>query len=238
MDKDFRGIFEKNGYVLIGWAEVGIVTIFSNDPITKPEDLKNLRMWIWEGDPTAEAAFAALRIKPIPLSITDVMTSLQTGMINAVYASPLSVMAMQWNTKMKYMFTLPLTTSAGAVVISKKAFDELDEGDRKILLDAGAKDFRALTLQSRKDNDESMEILSKKLTFTNPAGAEAVKQFENAGNEARNALVGKLYPRSLLDKVEKELKSYRAVKSGKTSARQPEKTVKKTAAPVKKAAAK
>ncbi len=215
MDKDFRKIFEDKGYVLLGWAEVGIVTIFSNEPITKKEDFKKVKMWLWEGDPAAEAAFAALDIKPIPLSITDVMSSLQTGMINAVYNSPLAAMAMQWNTKMKYMLTLPLTTSAGAVVISKKTFDSLEEADRKVLLEEGAKQFRQLTEQSRKDNAESLELLKKNLTFTNPENAAAVKAFEDAGEKARVSLTGKLYSKELLDKVQAELKAFRAKKTEK-----------------------
>lgn len=210
MNQDFRKAFEEKGYELLGWAEVGIVTIFSNEPIAKKEDFKKVKIWLWEGDPTAEAAFTALDIKPIPLSVTDVMSSLQTGMINAVYASPLSAMALQWNTKMKYMLTLPLTTSAGAVVISKKSFDKLSSEDKKILIDEGSKHFRKLTIQSRKDNDESLEILAKTLTFVNPENETALKEFENSGDKARKALTGKLYSEELLNKIQKELADYRA----------------------------
>ena len=215
MDKDFRQIFEEKGYVLLGWAEVGIVTIFSNEPIAKKEDFKKVKMWLWEGDPTAEAAFTALDIKPIPLSVTDVMSSLQTGMINAVYASPLSAMALQWNTKMKYMLTMPLTTSAGAVVISKKVFDALEEADQKILIDEGKKHFRKLTEQSRKDNDESLKILAKSLTFIKPENKEAIKGFEESGDKARAKLTGKLYSKELLEKVQSELKAFRASSKAK-----------------------
>ncbi len=213
LDGDFRKIFESRGYVLLGWAEVGNVYVFSNTPVTKPEDLRKVKMWIWEGDPIAEATFEALGIKPIPLSITDVQTSLQTGMIDGVYGSPLSVIAMQWFTRMKYVFGLPLTNASGAVVVAKKAFDKLSAEDQKTMLELGEKDFRALTLQSRKENAESVAVLKKKgLIFTEPAGPAVVAELEKAGETARLALVGKLYPKSLLDKVEAALKEYRAPK--------------------------
>lgn len=213
MDGDFRRIFESRGYVLLGWAEVGIVNVFSNSPVTKPEDLRNIKIWLWEGDPIAEAMFAAMKVKPIPLSVTDVMTSLQTGMINSVYGSPLSVIALQWFSRMKYVFSLPITNAEGAVLLSKKTFDSLSREDRKTLLDLGDKHFRALTLQSRKDNEESIKILkAKKLVFTDPAGPAVVAEFEKAGQEARMALVGKLYSKELLDKVENALKAFRAPK--------------------------
>jgi TRAP-type C4-dicarboxylate transport system substrate-binding protein len=210
LDADFRKIFESRGYVLLGWAEVGNVNIFSNAPVTKPEDLRNVKMWIWEGDPIAEATFSALNIKPIPLSITDVQTSLQTGMINGVYGSPLSVIALQWFARMKYVFSLPLTNASGAVLISKKAFDTLSKEDQKTMLALGEKYFRALTLQSRKENEESVLILKKKgLQFTEPASAAVVKDLEAAGQTARLALVGKLYSRELLEKVDAALKAFR-----------------------------
>lgn len=213
MDADFRRIFESHGYVLLGWAEVGNVNIFSNIPVTKPEDLRNVKMWLWEGDPIAEATFEALHIKPIPLSITDVMTSLQTGMINGVYGSPLSVIALQWFARMKYVFSLPLTNASGAVVISKKMFDTLKPEDQKAMLALGDKHFRALTLQSRKENDQSIGILKKKgLVFTEPANPSVVTQLEAAGQTARLSLVGKLYSRELLEKVENALKAFRETK--------------------------
>ncbi|OGR76499.1 MAG: ABC transporter substrate-binding protein [Elusimicrobia bacterium GWC2_64_44] len=213
MDADFRKIFESRGYVLLGWAEVGNVNIFSNAPVTQPGDLKNVKMWIWEGDPIAEATFEALHIKPIPLSITDVMTSLQTGMINGVYGSPLSVIALQWFARMKYVFSLPLTNASGAVVISKKMFDTLTPEDQKTMLALGDRYFRELTLQSRKENEQSVGILKKKgLTFTDPASPAVTAELEKAGESARQALVGKLYSRELLVKVENALKAFRAAK--------------------------
>lgn len=212
-DADFRKIFESRGYVLLGWAEVGSVNVFSNVPVTRPEDLKKVKIWLWEGDPIAEAMFAALKIKPIPLSVTDVMTSLQTGMINGVYGSPLSVIALQWYTRMKYVFSLPITNASGAVVISKKTFDAMSKEDQKTMLSLGDRYFKALTLQSRKENEQSVGVLKgKKLIFTDPAGPAVVAEFEKAGDEARRSLVGKMYSQELLDRVENALKIFRAGK--------------------------
>jgi len=212
-DADFRKYFETRGYVLLGWAEVGIVNVFSNSPVTRPEDMRGVKIWMWEGDPIAEAMFDALKVKPIPLSVTDVMTSLQTGMINGVYGSPLSVIALQWFARMKYVFSLPITNASGAVVLSKKTFDALSKEDQRTLLDLGDKHLRALTLQSRKDNAQSLTVLkNKKLIFTDPAGPAVVAEFEKAGDTARQSLVGKMYPKELLDRLQAALKVFRAGK--------------------------
>ncbi len=56
----FAKRFEEKGYILLGWAEVGFVYIFANTPLHNLEDLKKVKMWMWEGDPVAEATFKAL----------------------------------------------------------------------------------------------------------------------------------------------------------------------------------
>lgn len=215
-DADFKKIFADKGYVLLGWAEVGNVYLFANTPLTKPEDLKRVKMWLWEGDPIAEATFAALKITPIPLSVTDVMTSLQTGMINGIYASPLSVLALQWHTRMKYVFSLSITNASGAAVISRKIFDTLSKEDQKALLELADRHMRVLNAASRKDNERSIATLKKeKLTFTDPASPAVVAAFEKMGEDARQALAGKIYSRELLHMIENALKQFRAAKPKK-----------------------
>src|SRR5262249_24760634 len=76
-DRELKQAFEQNGFVNLGWAEVGWVYVYTNTPVKVPEDMKKVKMWMWEGDPIAEAAMKSLNINPIPLSITDVLTSLQ-----------------------------------------------------------------------------------------------------------------------------------------------------------------
>jgi TRAP-type C4-dicarboxylate transport system substrate-binding protein len=95
----FSKKFEEKGFILLGWAEVGFVYVFTNKPINALEDMNGVKMWMWEGDPIAEATFRAFNISPIPLSITDVLTSLQTNLINGVYISPYACTVVQWHTK-------------------------------------------------------------------------------------------------------------------------------------------
>ncbi len=208
-DAQFRKAFEDGGFVLLGWAEVGFVYVYSDRPVYSPDDLKNTKMWMWEGDPIAQAAFQAIGISPIQLSITDVMTSLQTGMINTVYTSPMGLIALSWFTRVKYMMGEPLAISNGAVVISKKMFDGLPKDLQDILLTNGKKYFRDLTLASRKENKEAIETLKKRgIEVTDPPKSVAA-QFETTGQKARRLLVGKLFPQQFLDDVEGAVAAYR-----------------------------
>jgi TRAP-type C4-dicarboxylate transport system substrate-binding protein len=209
-DKELKLAFEENGYVNLGWAEVGFVYVFTNSPVKQVEDLKGIKMWMWEGDPIAEATFKALNINPIPLSITDVLTSLQTKLIDGVYTPPLAAIALQWFTRVKYMMNAPLTDASGAVVISKKKFDELPPDLQEILLHNGKLYMEKLTKLSREENSKSIETLKKNsITLVDPASPKTFHQFDEVGKNARRLLAGKLFPEDLLTRVEKALQEYR-----------------------------
>ncbi|MFA5140559.1 MAG: TRAP transporter substrate-binding protein DctP [Elusimicrobiota bacterium] len=213
--QDFERAFAANGYVLLGWTEVGFAHVFSNAPVRSPQDMKTLKIWVWEGDPIAEAAFKAIGVHPIPLSITDVNTSLQTGLINAVYSSPLYAMALQWHEKTKYIHSVPLANASGAVLVSKKLFDTLPPQDQQILLKVCREKLKTLNELTRQENEKALSTLKAQGMKMTDASPDAVKAYEEAGRSARRSLVGRLYPQTTLDRVERTLAEYRAKKTKK-----------------------
>ena len=186
---------------LLGWAEAGFVYIMSNKPIAKMTDMKGLKMWMWEGDPVAEALYNALGVVPIQLSIADVLTSLQTNMIEAVYAPPMGAVALQWASKVKYITDLPIVNSIGALVVSKSEFNKLTPEQRKITKEVGAKYCRQIVEQTRKDNEAALTAILK-LGVQKVSVAEADKQeLMKITADVGQKLVGKLYSQDLLAKV-------------------------------------
>lgn len=214
MDRFAEG-FEKKGFILLGWAEVGFVYVFSNIPVNTIDDMKGVKMWMWEGDPLAEATFKALGVSAIPLSVVDVLTSLQTGLVDGVYTSPLACVSMQWFTKTKYVLDVPLANSNGAVLLSKRMFNKLSPEHQEIVMEKGRKYFRKLVKLGREDNEKAMEAILnsgiQKVTLPNQA---TLREYEKAGAEARRMLVGDLYDQSLLNKIEHAVQEFR---EGKTN---------------------
>ncbi len=206
----FAQKFEEKGYILLGWAEVGFVYIYTNREVHNVSDFKGVKMWMWEGDPLAEATFRAFDISPIPLSITDVMTSLQTGLIDGVYTSPLACVGLQWFTKVKYVLDVPMANSNGAVLLSKRAFKKLSPQQQSIIKEKGKLYFDKLTRLSRKDNRIAMQTMQTKgIQKIDIADKALLNQYYETGKQARSQLVGKLYSAELLDQVESALENFR-----------------------------
>jgi len=209
-DRELNKAFEESGFINLGWAEVGFVYVFTNIPVKTPDEMKGVKMWMWEGDPIAEACFRVFGIHPIPLSITDVLTSLQTKLIDGVYTPPLAAIALQWFTRVKYLINVPLADASGAVVISKKKFDELPPDLREILLRNGKHYMQKLTKLSREENTKAIETLQKNgIIKVDPASQDVIKTYDELGKKARRLLAGKLFSEDLLNRVEQAVLDYR-----------------------------
>lgn len=205
----FAKEFEKKGYILLGWTDVGFVYFFSNKMIDSIDALRSTKMWIWEGDPVARALFDSINLSPVPLSITDVMTSLQTGLINSVYVSPLGAIALQWFTKVKYMLDLPLANAVGAILMKKKYYDSL-EPDFQVLIRNTFKDhMERLTQLTRNDNKKSIEEIKNYGVKLISLSDDNIKEFDDASKKACDVVAGKLFPAELIKDVKVKIEKYR-----------------------------
>ena len=206
----FADRFEKKGFVLIGWAEVGYVYIFTNQNVKTLDDFKHLKIWMWEGDPVAQVTFKEFDVNPIPLSVTDVLTSLQTGLINTVYTSPLACIVLQWFTHLKYVSDIPLTNSMGAVLISKRTFQKIPAEYQQLVKKKGYAYFRKLTEISRKDNAASLQKMKAQgMQTLHLSTPENLKEFQEIGDRTRRDLVGKFFDQSLVDQIQQALAEFR-----------------------------
>ncbi len=213
-DGELRQALEEGGFVLLGWAELGFVNVFTNSPVAKPEDLKGLRMWTWEGDPMALTALQTLGLSPIPLSVENVLTSLQTGLINAFYTTPYAAIALQWHTRAKYVIDVPLTDASGAVLVSKKYYETLPPDLQEILVRNGRTFMAKLVQLNRQDNKNAYAEFRKRGITILQVNDKDLAYFVDVGNRTRRAMIGRAYTEEFLNRVEKSVQDFRAKPKG------------------------
>jgi TRAP-type transport system periplasmic protein len=212
MEPTFDTMLRDAGWELLGWSDVGFVYLFTKTPIHTAEDLKKVRMWLWEGDPLAETFLKTVGVSPVPLPITDVVTSLQTGLIDAVYTSALGCIALQWFTRVSYMTDLPVSHAQGAVIVSRKSFELLSPESQKIVKDLAKECFTQLAVETAKEDAASIEVLKNKgIKLVGLSSAETAG-FDGVSKTVREKLVGQLYTQELLDSVLRSLDEFRAGK--------------------------
>ena len=190
VDPLLRASFEKAGFVAPGISGGGFAYLMSVKEIHGKDDLKSAKVWIPQGDRIAEAAFKAAGVTPIPLSLADVYTSLQTGLIDTVENTTSGAIAFQWHTKVKYMVDLPLMYVVGVLVIDKKAFDALGADDQKAVNEEIGAAFARLEKINRDDNAQARGVLQKQGVTISVPTADERKAWEEIGAAARRDLVG------------------------------------------------
>ena len=151
--------FDKKGMVLMAITEVGFIYTMSTFPITTLAELKKSKAWAPEGDPISKVLLETVGVTPIPLSIPDVLTSLQTGLINTAFNSFYGSIVLQWFTKISYISDIPFAYAYGAFILDKKTFSKLPPEYAEMMKAATKTNFSKLIDDTRKSNEEALQVL-------------------------------------------------------------------------------
>jgi len=210
MDAKFIAGLEENGYISFGFSETGFTYLLSAKPTRTFDDLKGRKAWMPQGDPLSLAIVEAAGLAPVPLPISDVLTGLQTGLIDTVAAPPVGAIALQWFTKARYLTDLPITYICGTTVVSAKAFAKISPADQEIVREVMHLANRRLDETSRTDNSEAREALAAQgVEFVDPPDETRAKWDEIAATATKELIAERGYDPALLAEVESLLKAYR-----------------------------
>ena len=147
MDSRILQGLEQNGFVSFGIAEGGFAYIMSLSPIKSVSDLRLSKAWVPSSDEITLEAVNAYGVQPIPLPLGDVLTGLQTGLIDTVAAPPIATLALHWHTQVRYLTDMPILYSSAFLIIDKKAFAKLSKQDQQITRDIMGRVFKKLDKQ-------------------------------------------------------------------------------------------
>ena len=173
---------EKAGFVNFGFAAGGFAVLMSNTPIDSLDDLKGKKVWIPEGDDISRRAMETLSLSPVTLPLTDVLTGLQTGLIDIVAMSPIGALVLQWHTKVKYITELPLVYTFGFMAVDKRAFGKLSADDQAIVREVMGRTYENFNKMNLVDNRGARDALLN-------TGIESVQVAREEFEKVRAALM-------------------------------------------------
>ncbi len=173
MDPEIEKSINNAGFVNFGLAEGGFAYVMSKKAISDANELKNNKVWAPSDDAAAQAAAETFQLSPVALSMGDVLTGLQTDMINTITASPIAAIALQWHTQIKYVTDLPIAYFTVLMAIDKKAYAKISADDQKVVDELMRAAFVKINNQDRIDNDNAFIALKKQgITMVQPTPAQ------------------------------------------------------------------
>jgi len=220
MDSDLRQGLEDAGWVNFGFTFSGFAYLMSGRPIANLADLRKLKVWVPENDRIGYDAIRTLGGAPVQMPMTDVLTGLETELLDTVVTSAVGAVVFQWHGQIRYITNLPLVYLYGALVIDKRLFSKLRPGDQVMFREVMERAHRHLNEQGVEDNTEYMSaLLSGGIDMVNVdlAQIESWRGRVQASNR-RLAERGE-FSKSMLDTLEGYLADYRTQLSSSSVAK-------------------
>lgn len=219
MDRELISGLKEKGFISFGISEGGFAYIMSNQAIASINDLSGHKVWGPEGDALSRAAFEAVGVSPIPLPLTDVLTGLQTGLIDTVAASSMGAIALQWHTKIKHVTYTPLMYLYGTMVVKRKDFERLSAADQRTVQEVMGAVFARLDSLNRTDNQKASEALkAQNINFVIPSDTDQ-SQWHNAVNIAMEKLIQQnVFSKDIITSFNGHLNDYRKAETALSAA--------------------
>jgi TRAP-type C4-dicarboxylate transport system substrate-binding protein len=200
--------FQEKGFVILFWGDAGWVRFFSRRPAVRPADLKSQKMFVWQGDNTQVDLMKGYGYQPVPLETSDIYTSLQTGMIDAVPSIPYYALAGQFFAQAKHMLELNWAPLVGGAVVSKKTWDTIPETARQAMDAAAAEAGRQIQARSRQESDEAVAAMKARGLTVHAVPPEIGAEWRKLSESAYPKIRGTMVPAEMFDEVVRLLKEY------------------------------
>jgi TRAP-type C4-dicarboxylate transport system substrate-binding protein len=202
MKPTFAKELQQRGFKVIIWSFVGWVHFFSTGPVVTPDDLKKQKMFVWAGDADAVQIWKESGFHVIPLTPTDIMPSLQSGMIDAFSATSLTAASYQWFGLAKNMCEMKWAPLIGGIVVSANAWSKLDTALAAKLEAAAAQVGGDMQADILKADASALDVMKKNGLVVNPVPPSA--------EDAWRAAVQGGFEKGFLKNIDKD--TYEAVK--------------------------
>jgi len=205
---------EARGYVVLNWGDVGWVHFFTTRPASRMGDMRKMKLLTLAGDNDTLELWKANGFRAVPLAATDILTGLQTGLVEAVPNTPLFALLDQSFGIARNMIDVKWAPLIGATVITRRMWDSLPAAQRSDMMKAAREAGVSLRDGIRKMGDEAIVTMQKRRLQVIHADAAALAEWRREAEGVYPKLRGGQVPAELFDEVRKLRDEYRSAAAG------------------------
>ena len=201
---------EQKGFVVLFWTDIGWIRHFSVQPLVNPNDLKKMKMFVWAGSPEQVNIMKEWGTTPVSLEPSDILSSLSTGMITMVSATPFSANAGQYARVAKHMLEINWSPLIGGAVIRKQVWEKIPPEVRQEFLKIATETGREIKQAGRKESADAVEVMKKKQgLYVMVPSPQINDEWRQAMNAVYPKIRGSIVTADSFDRVESLLGGYR-----------------------------
>ena len=202
MNEEWEEMVLRKNFKLLSWWEAGQYRLFSKGTVQSLNDLRAHRVWLWPDSIILKELWRAVGANGVPLALPDVFGALETGMVDLLIATPVALVALQWQRKLDHMSRYATGVLIMSWIMSKSSWDGLPPEAKAEIEKLVVKNTeRAKKIARREDAAAYKKLLNRGYTEI----IETPKQhaeMEAIFAKVRKQLTGRVFPASLIKRVQ------------------------------------
>ena len=192
---------EEQGFKLLHIGELGWAYWFTSKPIKTPNDLKSMKIFTWAGDFKWERLWEKAGYNPVPLASVDILSGLQTGLINSFSTIPLYALSQQSFGIAKHMLDLKWGVLMAGIVIDNRVWSRISKKYHDDLINI------TKSIQNKQKNlnanaeKESIQAMQEYGLQVHSIDENGLKIWKDEVKKMEPELRGNIIPAEIFDKV-------------------------------------
>jgi TRAP-type C4-dicarboxylate transport system substrate-binding protein len=192
---------ESKGIVVLNWAVAGVAYFFSKEPVRTPDDLRRHKLWMPPGAPYMERLYGDFGIRGVALPATEMLTGLQTGLIEVIAVPPLFALLDRSYQSAGYMTDLEWGSLIAATLINARSWSRVPAELRAPLMQVARDIGQSMRDDARRaERDAIQQMQARGLKLVKLNGTERA-QWRKEAAEAYPKLRGDYCPSELYGEV-------------------------------------
>ena len=198
---DLEKQIESKGFKLLYLSDLGWAYWFSTTELRTPNDLKKKKIFTWAGDFKWEQTWKKAGYSPVSLASTDILSGLQTGLIDAMSTMPIYALAQQSFGIANHMLDLKWGVLMAGIIIDLKTWNRIPEKYHEDLITITEEiQTKYKSLNQEAENNAIAAMEQNGLTVHSITEDEK-KMWQDQVNKMESYLRGNIIPETVYDKV-------------------------------------
>jgi TRAP-type C4-dicarboxylate transport system substrate-binding protein len=182
--------------------------------VSTVDALRKTKMFVWAGDDKMVSLWKELGFNPVPLAATDIMTGLQTGMLESYPTTPLLGLTLQWYRQTPNMVGMGMAPLVGGLVMTKTAWAKIGHEDQERIRKSCEKLEHKLEIEVPRQDTTAIAEMQKRGLRVNPVVGPAAAAFRATAEQFATGMKGIRVPAEVLDMARRERDAFRARNGG------------------------
>jgi TRAP-type C4-dicarboxylate transport system substrate-binding protein len=197
------------GIALVAWFLAGWAYLFSKTPVDTLREAQRLKLQADPSSPEIVDAWKELKFHVVPVAPTEVLTALQSDMLEAFLLTPLTAAAMQWFGMAKNMMDLPLAPMLSGIVVSERVWEGIPGALQAELLAIVQRHLETLTEETAALEQEAVQIMLENGLQIHPVSPQAAAEWQRVIDEGLDLVTGTVVSEQMFAEVQMLLDQYR-----------------------------